>query len=72
MELPCMITLKSKIDFKCIKVGEYTNTSSVSGNERNIYLIDFKSGYDDNYSYYPVIHDSKYIHIYEITDSICG
>ena len=39
--------LKSKIDFRCIKVGAYTNTSSVSGNERNIYLIDSKSGYND-------------------------
>ena len=72
MELPCPIYLKSKIDFQCIKVGEYTNTSSVSRNERNIYLIDSKSGYNDNYSSYPVIHDSKYIHIYDITDSICG
>ncbi len=65
--------LKSKIDFKCInKVGTYTNTSSASGNERNIYLINSKSGYYDIYYYYPIVYDSKYFNIYEITNSICG
>ena len=48
MELACTIMLKSKIDFRCIdEMGAYTNTSSGSGNERNIYLIDSKSGYND-------------------------
>lgn len=65
--------LKSKIDFRCIdEVGAYTNSSSASGNERNIYLIDYKSGYNDIYYNYPIVYDSKYFNIYEITDSICG
>jgi hypothetical protein len=64
--------LKNKIDFQCVKVGGYSNTSSASGNERNIYLIDLKSGYNDNYSSNLVVHDSKYFKIYEITDLICG
>jgi len=53
-------------------VGGYTNTSSAYGNERNIYLIDSKLGYNDNYSSNLVVHDSKYFNIYEITDLICG
>ncbi len=64
--------LKSKIDFQCVKVGDYTNTSSVSENEKNIYLIDSKSGHYDIYYYYPIVYDSKYFNIYEITNSICG
>ena len=52
--------LKSKIDFRCIdEVGGYTNSSSSSGNERNIYLIDSKSGYNEMYYYYPIVYDSK-------------
>jgi hypothetical protein len=64
--------LKTKKDLKCGKTGSDTNNSSISGNERNIYLIDSKSGHYDNYSSYPVVYDSKYIHIYEIPDLICG
>ena len=65
--------LKSKIDFQCAnKVGTFTNTSSAFGNERNIYLIDLKSGYYDTQDLTPMVYDSKYFNIYEITHSNCG
>ena len=65
--------LKSKIDFNCVnELGAYTNTSSASENERNVYLIDSKSSFYDIYYYYPIVYDSKYFNIYEITDLICG
>jgi len=65
--------LKSKIDFQCTnEVGAYTSSSSAFGNERNIYLINLKSGYYGIHYYYPIVYDSEYFSIYEITDSICG
>ncbi len=64
--------LKSKFDFQCTnKVGTFTNASSAFGNERNIYLIDLKSGYYDTQNYHPIVYDSEYFNIYKITDSIC-
>ncbi len=63
---------KIKIDFRCVnKGGSYTNTSPISENERHIYLIDSKSGYYNIHYYTPIVFDSKYFNIYEITDSIC-
>ena len=64
--------LKTKIDLKCGKAEDDTNTNSISENERNIYLIDSKSAHYDNYSSYPIVYDSEYIHIYELPDLICG
>jgi hypothetical protein len=64
-------TMKSKIDFNCIKVGTHTNASSTPGNERNIFLIDSESDHYDIHYYHPIVYDSKYFSIYEITDSIC-
>ena len=63
---------QNKIDNKCINMGGNANTSSFSGNERNIYLIDFKSGHYYLFNYYPIVHDSKYFSIYKITDLVCG
>jgi hypothetical protein len=64
---------KNKVDFQCIReVGAHTNISSASGNERNIYLIDLKPGNYSINNYYPIVHNSKYFSIYEITESICG
>jgi len=63
---------QNKIDNKCINMGGNASTSSFSGNGRNIYLIDFKSGHYYLYNYYTIVHDSKYFNIYEITDLICG
>jgi hypothetical protein len=65
--------LKSKIDFQCAnKVETSTNSSSALGNEENIFLIDLKLGYYDTPDYHPIVYDSKYFNIYEITHSICG
>jgi hypothetical protein len=64
---------KNKIDIQCNgEVGTHTTISSASGNERNVYLIDVKPGnYSIHYNY-PIVHNSKYFSIYEITESICG
>jgi hypothetical protein len=65
--------LKSKIDSQCAnKVETFTNSSSALGNEENIFLIDLKSGYYDTPDYHPIVYDSEYFNIYEITHSICG
>jgi hypothetical protein len=64
---------KNKIDIQCTsEVGALTNISSASGNERNIYLIDLKPGNYSTHYYPPIVHNSKYFSIYEITESICG
>ncbi|WP_458746813.1 hypothetical protein [Candidatus Nitrosocosmicus sp. T] len=65
--------LKSKIDSQCAnKVETFTNSSSALGNEENIFLIDLKSGYYDTPDNHPIVYDSEYFNIYEITHSICG
>lgn len=64
--------LKNKNDFQCTnEVGAYTSTTSAFENERNVYLIDLKSGYNDVHYYHPIVYDSEYFIINEITDSIC-
>jgi hypothetical protein len=64
---------KNKIDIQCTnRVEMHANISATFGNERNIYLIDLKSGNHGAHYHYPIVYNSKYFNIYEITGSICG